>query len=115
QSMGEEGFRGLEAAVLLDTIAISRDADTVIATGGGTPVFGGNMDTMLRAGCVVYLTSETETLIRQLRRTDLNRPLLYHLELNAANLSALLAKRREFYERAHVTVAVENIHTDTFA
>jgi shikimate kinase len=115
QSMGEDGFRALEASVLLDTIADARGRDTVVATGGGTPVFDCNMDVMLRSGCVVYLTAEIGTLVRQLEGTELSRPLLYHLDLNEDALAGMLEKRKVFYERAHVTVAVEKIGTDTFA
>jgi shikimate kinase len=115
QSMGEEGFRALEASVLLDTISAARGRDTIIATGGGTPVFDRNMEYMLRTGCVVYLSAGIDTLLRQLEGTELSRPLLYHLDLNEDTLAAMLEKRRPFYERAHLTIAVETVSTGTFA
>ena len=48
KGVGEQGFRVLEASVLLDSIAAAKGRDTIIATGGGTPIFDSNMITMLR-------------------------------------------------------------------
>jgi shikimate kinase len=115
QSIGESGFRTLEAAALLDAIAEARERDMIIATGGGTPAFDSNMDTMLRTGYVVYLNARTETLRRQISASETVRPLLQGAGIGNAALEELLQARKPFYERAHLTLAVEELHTGTFA
>lgn len=111
--VGEQGFRVLEAAGLLDTISAARGRNTIIATGGGTPVFNSNMDTMLRTGCVVYLQAGIDTLIRQLNISKEERPLLQ--EYNEVTLKELLEIRQPFYQRAHINIPVEKATPDTFA
>ena len=114
QSVGESGFRALEADVLLTGIAAAaRGRNTIMATGGGTPISGSNMETMLKAGCVVYLTATTATLLEHLTATRHSRPLLSSVD--ADDLDLLLLHRAPFYERAHYQLAVEKISTGTFA
>ena len=113
--VGEDGFRALETTVLRDTIAAARGRNTIIATGGGTPVFSNNMDAMLESGFVVYLKADIETLLKQIAGSEVLRPLLQHSDPDAAVLEGLLKRRAPFYERAHLSVAVENLRTDTFA
>ncbi len=115
RSVGETGFRTLEAVALLDTIAAARDSSSIIATGGGTPAFDRNMDVMLRTGCVVYLRAGIETLHRQISGSGVARPLLEVPGADPNILQSLLERRRPHYERAHFTYDVEQLHTDTFA
>jgi len=115
KSIGEPGFRKLEAAVLLETIVNARGSDAIIAVGGGTPAFGSNMDSMLRTGCVVYLRAEISTLLRQIKGADIIRPLLQIEGEGRPTLENLLEQRQPFYERATFTHDVEQLRTNTFA
>ena len=95
----EPAFRAREAAALRRVAAA---APQVIAVGGGAPAHGDNMDFMLRAGKVVYLTASTDELLRRLGDAE-TRPLLAGKDVRA-EIDKLLAARHPFYERAHLTV-----------
>lgn len=94
---GEERFRELEQEVLLDVLAME---DVVVSTGGGFPVFSGNMDLMVRDSLVIYIRFDLNYLWRRLR-FDTTRP----LSSSFKRLSALYEERRETYERAQVIVS----------
>lgn len=112
--MGENGFRSLEAAVLLETISAAREQNTIIVTGGGTPVFDGNLKTMRRTGLIVYFEATVPYLIKNLQNTpQAHRPLIG--DASEENLSAMYQKRKGFYEQAHLKVCAEELHRDTFA
>ena len=109
---GEAAFRALEAEVLREAISESFSKNTIIVTGGGTPIFGDNMQRMLTAGCVVYLRARTAQLMENIGMSKVTRPLLYNC--NEAVLIEMLQQRREFYERAHLILETESLRTDTF-
>ena len=56
---GEQYFRDLEKESLNE---IYKMDNLVIATGGGTPCFSDNMQTMLEKGICIYLKMEAEDL-----------------------------------------------------
>jgi len=68
---GEEGFRALERAQLLDTARLER---CVVATGGGTPVDEENRRWMRSHGTVVWLDVAFERLAGRLSGSP-TRPL----------------------------------------
>lgn len=111
-SVGEDGFRAIEAVVLEETIKGAKRTKTIIATGGGTPIYGDNMDVMRGAGCVVYLTARIKTLLNHLRDAGEERPLLKEISDDA--LYAMLDERKAFYEQAHQQIEVERIGEGTF-
>jgi shikimate kinase len=113
KSAGEDGFRAIEAVVLEQTIKGAQRSNTIIATGGGTPIYEDNMDVMLAAGCVVYLKAEAKTLIKHLHESPDERPLLQ--QISEEKLQAFEQERRPFYTRAHQQVEVEKIGETTFA
>jgi shikimate kinase len=112
-SVGEEGFRAIEAHALVQSISGAGALNTIIATGGGTPMYGDNMELMLQSGCVAYLSARTKTLLSHLTGSHINRPLL--AELSPEKLEALLEERIAFYQQAHYKVEVEKITESTFA
>jgi shikimate kinase len=67
---GEERFRDLEAAVLLD--ALQRD-NQVVTLGGGALVRAANRELVKRRGVVVWLRASAETIHQRLR-ADPNSP-----------------------------------------
>lgn len=94
---GEKRFRELEREVLLDVLAME---DTVISTGGGLPVFSGNMDLMVEDALVIYIRFDLNYLWRRLR-FDRTRP----LSSSYKKLSAQFEERKAIYEKAQVTVS----------
>ncbi len=105
---GEDGFRRLESAMLREA---GEFCDVVIACGGGTPCFCGNMDYMLQAGKVVYLDTGTECIARRLIINRSRRPLVKDLSEDeiAGYVERNLALREPHYSRAHIRFRGEEL------
>lgn len=109
---GEEGFRELERAALL-TLA-QAPGDALIACGGGTPCFFGNMELMNELGVTVMLRASMETLIRRLTLMRSTRPLIARLtDSELENFIAdNLAKRMPHYSKARVVFDSDLLETE---
>ncbi len=100
---GEEQFRKYERLYLEKLCNLN---DHVIATGGGTPCFGKNIELMRNSGKVVYLKLSPAALAKRLSQSENQRPLLK----NAGNKSLEkfieehLAQREKYYGQADITV-----------
>ena len=113
---GEAGFRARETAVLKTIIAGSA-SQTIVATGGGTPAFGTNLEQMRSAGTVVYFQADPNLLAHRIFPKTDHRPLFCDCETAeavAGVLGKLLAGRATFYEAAHLTLPVANLSSATF-
>ncbi len=102
---GELFFR-LEETKLLQQLLMRQD-DLVLATGGGTPCYGRNMDLMQElADRVIYLKVAPAELVKRLAPEKENRPLLQ--PLNLSDMPEFIAKhlfeRSRYYSRAQLTV-----------
>ena len=104
---GEPVFRDMEEQAIAD---LCEEKSLVLATGGGAPMRETTRERLRRAGIVVYLTAEPETILARMtgdtttaeRRPDLTdkSPL--------DEIVSLLEKRTPIYrEVAHVTVETE--------
>ena len=100
---GEEGFRKIEQQLLVNTIFLT---ETVIACGGGTPCYSDNMDFLLRNGTVIYLEVDEAILLERMLNNTAERPLFKGKlkEEIASHVNKLLTTRKEFYERANITI-----------
>lgn len=100
---GEEEFRRLERLYLEKLCNLQ---DHVIATGGGTPCFGKNMELMKRSGKVVYIKMTAAALAKRLSQKDNTRPLLKNTGNKSLEkfIEEHLAQRAKFYEQADVVV-----------
>lgn len=99
---GEEYFRLAESELLRKVVY--ETGKGVIATGGGTPCFGSNINFMNKAGITVYLRLSAEDLYNRLRGDSDKRPLLEGLndqEL-AEFIVKRLAEREPFYSQAKI-------------
>jgi shikimate kinase len=96
---GEQGFRSLEHAMLGE---VAEFADTIVACGGGTPCFLGNMELMNSRGTTVWLTTPTEHILQRLMRNRSKRPLLAGKtdEELRRFVEENLEARRPFYSQA---------------
>lgn len=98
---GEAAFRKLETKMLHDTASLD---NVVIATGGGTPCHGDNMDFILANGTAVYLQMSVDDLTQRALNSRNPRPLMHgltHYEVRA-KIEAQIKEREVFYLRAHI-------------
>jgi len=109
EESGEDEFRKLERKVLLDHL---NDADTVMATGGGTPCFFDNIDLMNRHGVTVFLDTLVEKIISRLSAETNVRPILKDIPKDELHgfIKKHLEKRRVFYLQA--AIRFESQETD---
>lgn len=105
---GEAEFRRIEASMLREAGEFD---GVVVACGGGTPCFGGNMDYMLDRGFTVLLRASDDCLLRRLMEGGDKRPLVRgkSREELRAFMADHMARRAPFYERAHVRFDGENL------
>ncbi len=96
ETNGEADFRQLEAAALRSLL---ESDNIVVATGGGTPCFHGNMEWMNENGITVYLYAAVPLLARRLRNELAKRPLLTAVPEESLEdfLHEKIAEREEYY------------------
>ena len=103
---GEAEFRRIEARTLRDLAKDSSQA--VIACGGGTPCYHGNLAEMKESGNVVYLKCDTDVLVDRLLNNGEVRPLIEEVNRDRAKLTSriesLLDERVPVYEQADITL-----------
>ena len=101
---GEAFFREAEATALREVAAQANGA--VVATGGGTPCFLGNMNFMNEAGVTVYIKVPEGALAERLSGKNRDqRPLLAgktSIEIKQF-VTVTLASRLQFYQKAQIT------------
>ena len=103
QRFGEAAFRTLETQMLHSTADLD---NVVIATGGGTPCYGDNMDFILAHGTAVYLQMPVDALVERALRSRNPRPLMHGLpepEMRAL-IERQLKEREPIYLRAPLIV-----------
>ncbi len=109
---GEDVFRFLETRMLRD---LARYENCLIACGGGTPCFHGNLEWMNEKGITVYLEAAPEYLFNNLKNETVVRPLVS--KFNEAELQFYirykLEKRRPFYERAKTRLNAATLNEDS--
>lgn len=111
---GEEQFRELEREVLQKT---SYPEHVIIATGGGAPCYGDNMDWMNQNGTVAYLSMNPRGLASRLEHSTADRPLIKHLKNeDLVNFIADKLKEREpFYNKAKYVVSASDLTAERLA
>lgn len=100
---GEPAFRDLESDVLRTESFPPR---ALVATGGGAPCFGANMDWLLKRGLTVYLRVPPEILYGRLKAERAGRPLVARLDDTELKrwVERTLAERAPFYRRAELVL-----------
>lgn len=106
EESGELFFRQLESEMLKK--ALEAHADLVLATGGGTPCYGLNMQEILaNSDHSVYLQVSVPTLVERIENAKAQRPLvstIIHEDLSGF-VQHHLSQRVPFYEKATHRVA----------
>ncbi len=103
---GELFFRKSEHKFLKKLL--KSNSDMVLATGGGTPCYSGNMDLMLQqADHVIYLKLSIPELIRRLYKEKEHRPIISHLSAKEMPdfIGKHLFERSHCYSRANHTIS----------
>jgi shikimate kinase len=107
---GEIYFRKIEKSCLKEIY--SSKNDLVLALGGGTPCFYGNMDFINSSNSTsIYLKLLPKILSKRLFIDKNNRPLINHLKTEDSLLEFIaihLFERQLFYSNAKHTIAVGN-------
>lgn len=115
-SKGEIYFRKKEREYLKQILF--GDGDFVLSTGGGTPCYGKNMETILNGTKnVFYLKTTIDELINRLSKEKEHRPLIK----NIANsdlpefIGKHLFERSFFYEMAHYSICSGEKNPETIS
>lgn len=105
---GEIYFRKKETFYLQE---ILNDVDNVIiATGGGTPCFGNNMELLKNKSETIYLKTSINSLVKRLIPNKQKRPLISHLydEDLPEFIGKHLFERAPYYQQSEFIVATDN-------
>lgn len=105
QSRGEDHFRQVEARVLR-TVA-QQPMRAVVATGGGAPCFGDNMEVMRATGTTVFLDVPALEIAKRIDQGKTpSRPLLASIDQYSLkdHIEFLRSQRLPFYRQAHHTL-----------
>lgn len=108
---GESEFRALEHNALKKLINKEK---IVVACGGGTPCYYGNMELMNNNGTTIYLKMSADTLTSRLLNAKDKRPLIENKsEEELRNyITEHLEKREDIYHQAHYIVKGKNLNVD---
>jgi len=113
--MGEETFREAEYELLL---AASKTAGLVVSLGGGAVCRERTLQLCLDTGLLIYLKSSSRALAHRLSRSRQSRPMLFNEagtilkgDKLVARIDELLTAREPFYNRAHITIPVDDFKT----
>ena len=108
EQKGEKYFRELEKG-FLESMEIQDNV--VIATGGGAPCWGKNMDIMNRKGVTVYLKMSPVSLASRLEKSRNIRPLIQGLNPEHLRdyIENKLQEREHYYNQAQCIVRGENV------
>lgn len=102
---GEANFRLKEKEALADVC--SNQENFVLSTGGGTPCFHYNMDTMKRKGKVIYLdVNPGDLALRILEEGVEERPIFKSYDQTdlIEEIRSLREKRESFYQQADIKI-----------
>ncbi len=107
-SVGEEGFRIIEARTLRK---LEQKDNFLLASGGGAPCYFQNMDWMNRVGLTIFINPPLSWIVDRLDQTEKSkRPLLSgkNDEEIAGFFYDLLEYRRMYYEAADIIYSPRN-------
>lgn len=103
---GEARFRDLERRMLHE---VAEFENIVLSCGGGTPCHFDNIDYLNTVSQTCYLQASPETILQHLSMSRGERPLLRGKTPDELRtfVTAQLAERRPFYEKARHTIGVD--------
>ncbi|CAH2212947.1 shikimate kinase [Tepidibacter aestuarii] len=106
---GEEYFRDLEKQSLE---ILSNKKNIILSTGGGIISNDQNIELLRKIGKVVWLKARTDTIIRNLKKSKIKRPLLM-VENKEQKIESLLKSRLDKYSRcSHFEIDIDDKNID---
>ncbi|MDR1792316.1 MAG: shikimate kinase [Bacteroidales bacterium] len=107
---GETKFREIETQIVRQT---DQNENIVVALGGGSPLYGDNMQWLLKNGIVVYIQLTAKCLYDRLRDSKKIRPFVLSARQNLLEeTTQLLTQREPTYLQAHITVKGLSAHLE---
>lgn len=113
QRQGEGQFRLIEKETLNDIVA--KEDSYVMATGGGTPCYHFNIDTMNDHGTTIFLdVSPGDLALRVMEDGVETRPMFksYDHQDLIQEIREMKSRRDEFYEQAQIKIRDNQINID---
>ena len=109
---GEEVFRDMETAAVRELI--DNTTNTVVSVGGGLPLREINRKLLRQLGCVVFLDTSVDELVRRLDK-DTSRPLLAGGDVRQ-KIESLMQARMEYYKEVAdlIVTTTNNSFTDMY-
>lgn len=109
EQRGESEFRLLEAK-MLSRIG-KQSGNLVVATGGGVPCFGNNMETMRTLGVTIYFKMSPQKLAQRLHNGREKRPIIRGKSDSEllAFIEENLARREQFYSQASMIIDCDGV------
>jgi len=103
EEKGEDEFRRLEHEVVYRTSEMEK---VVISTGGGVPCFFDNMEIINRNGISIYLKMTSEDLLKRLKGSKYERPLIRDLSNDemADYIREKLREREPYYLKSKYVI-----------
>ncbi len=105
---GEAFFRKIELKMMNRFLYLEKH---VVATGGGMPINPCGMEILRKAGTVVYLEADLNTLFTRLKRNS-HRPLINNKQQTNEEwrdyITCLFEERQPQYQQAHLSVPLVN-------
>jgi shikimate kinase len=100
---GEDYFRKIETEQLKK---IEPNSKVIVATGGGTPCFGNNMEFIKECGISIFLDVKPFKLEERMRNSKKNNRPLFSLESDslATTLLKTYESRIDFYKKADIVI-----------
>jgi shikimate kinase len=104
---GESGFREMETDFIT---SLENRGGFVLATGGGMPCFGYNMELLNKLGVTYYLDRPAKELDNRLKNSKIQRPLLKGIAEGELLefIELTLTKRDEYYKQSQVILCRED-------
>ncbi len=103
EKYGQDAFRILEQKLLHTTASMD---NMVIATGGGTPCFGDNMEWINANGLSIYLKTNEGFIVDRLKKAKKQRPLVKNILPDdlPSYVAEAIKQREPYYSQATITM-----------
>ena len=111
EKKGMDFFKEAEKEIFYETFSLEK---TVIATGGGLPVYEDNITKMKQRGMVIWLKPSVKELCKRLQKHKSGRPLIANIPMADLPffIEMLLQRRIKFYRRAHAIIESDKISAE---
>lgn len=106
---GEKYFRKLEENIIEKACDMS---DVVIATGGGVVLSNANMEMLKKSGIIFLLYGSIDTIINNLKKSDIERPLLKSNNIYDRVEQMLNDREYYYFKNADYIINVDNKSID---